>query len=63
MKALKIRKDVPNRQKMFSSNKLTAGYKKINMTISVAFLHINNRRQTKKEIREKIPFTIASKPT
>jgi hypothetical protein len=36
-----------------------AGYK-INIQKSVAFLYTNNK-QTKKEIRETIPFTIASK--
>jgi hypothetical protein len=36
-----------------------AGYK-INIQKSVAFLYINNA-QTEKEIRETIPFTIASK--
>jgi hypothetical protein len=41
--------------KLFSK---VAGYK-INLQKSVAFLH--NNTQTKKEIRETIPFTIASK--
>jgi hypothetical protein len=36
-----------------------AGYK-INIQKSVAFLHTNNE-ETVKEIRETIPFTIASK--
>jgi hypothetical protein len=36
-----------------------AGYK-INIQKAVAFLYINNT-QTEKEIRETIPFTIASK--
>jgi hypothetical protein len=41
-----------------SFNKV-AGYK-INIQKSVAFLYTNNK-QTEKEIRETIPFTIASK--
>jgi hypothetical protein len=46
--------------KIINSFGKVAGYK-INIQKSVAFLYINNE-QTKKEIRETIPFTIVSKP-
>jgi hypothetical protein len=44
---------------IINSFSIVAGYK-INIQKSVAFLYTNNT-QTEKEIRETIPFTIASR--
>ena len=53
-------KDATRKQELINEQNKVEGYK-INIQKSIAFLYTNNK-QSEREIKETIPFTITSKP-